>query len=56
LGGIHAALAIVAPRTKTDADDKALAVAGKLKAALEWVAAKLAGLLGGVTGSSVVRK
>ncbi len=56
LGGLHGALALLAPKTESTVDDKALGFVDKVKAAVEWLAGKLAALLGGVTVSKVERK
>lgn len=56
LGGIHKALELLAPKTKTDLDDKALAGVSKAERALTWVSDKLLALLGAVTKTKVERK
>lgn len=56
LTGLAGALRLLAPKTKSDLDDRALGFVDKLVAGLRWVDEKLLALLGTVARAKVERR
>lgn len=56
LTGLAGALRLLAPKTESDLDDRALTFVDKVVGALRWLDAKLLALLGTVARAKVERK